>query len=61
MAERLERWTCSSNSLYSGHWRDLEVVSSLASVRNSGSLFQSNVCNLFSLVNLLLSVLSRCP
>ena len=35
------------NSLYSGHCRDLEVVSSLARVRNSGSLFQSNVCNLF--------------
>ena len=35
------------NSLYSGDCRDLELVSSLASVRNSGSLFQSNVCNLF--------------
>ena len=35
------------NSLYSGHCRDLEVVSSLVRVRNSGSLFQSNVCNLF--------------
>ena len=35
------------NSLYSGHCRDLELVSSLASVRNSGSLFQSNICNLF--------------
>ena len=31
-------------SLYSGHCRDLELVSSLARVRNSGSLFQSNVC-----------------
>ena len=35
------------NSLYSGHCRDLELVSSLARVRNSGSLFQSNVCILF--------------
>ena len=60
VAERLERWTRSS-SLYSGHWRDLEVVSSLARVRYSGSLFQSNVCNLFSLGNLPLSVLLRCP
>ena len=34
------------NFLYSGHCRDLELVSSLARVRNSGSLFQSNVCNL---------------
>ena len=31
-------------SLYGGHCRDLELVSSLARVRNSGSLFQSNVC-----------------
>ena len=42
---------CSSkntvNSLYSGHCRDLELVSSLARVRKSGTLFQSNVCNLF--------------
>ena len=35
------------NSLYSGHCRDLQLVSSLARVRSSGSLFQSNVCNLF--------------
>ena len=35
------------NSLYSGHCRDLELVSSLARVRNSGSSFQSNACNLF--------------
>ena len=34
------------NSLYSRHCRDLKLVSSLARVRNSGSLFQSNVCNL---------------
>ena len=36
-------------------------MSSLARVRYSGSLFQSNVCNLFSLGNLPLSVLLRCP
>ena len=35
------------NSLYSGHCRDLKLVSSVARVRNSGSLFQSNVCNFF--------------
>ena len=40
------KWT-TVNSLYSGYYRDLELVSSLARVRNSGSLFQSNVCNLF--------------
>ena len=31
--------------------KDLELVSSLARVHNSGSLFQSNVCNLFSAGN----------
>ena len=35
------------NSLYSGHCRDLELVSSLARVHDGESLFQSNVCNLF--------------
>ena len=49
------------NSLYSGHSRDLKLVSSVARVRNSGSLFQSNVCNLFLPGIYLLSVLSRCP
>ena len=49
------------NSLYSGHCRDLKLVSSVARVRNSGSLFQSNVCNLFLPGIYLLSVLSRCP
>ena len=34
-------------ALYSGHCRDLKLVSSLATVRNSGSLFKSNFCNLF--------------
>ena len=36
------------NSLYCGLCIDLEEVSSLQRVRNSGSLFQSNVCDLFS-------------
>ena len=49
------------NSLYSGHCRDLKLVSSVARVRNSGSLFQSNVCNLFLPGIYLLSVLSGCP
>ena len=31
------------NSIYSGHCRDLELVYSLAEVRNCGSLFQSNI------------------
>ena len=31
------------NSLYSGHCRDLKLVSSVARVRNSGSLFQMSV------------------
>ena len=35
------------NSLYSGHCRDLKLVSSLARVRNSESLFQSILCNFF--------------
>lgn len=33
------------NSLYSGPCRDLKLVFSLARVCNSGSLFQSNICN----------------
>ena len=37
----------SQPALYSGHCRDLKLVSSLATVCNSGSLFKSNVCNLF--------------
>ena len=49
------------NSLYSGHCRDLKLVSSVARVRNSGSLFQSNVCNSFLPGIYLLSVLSGCP
>ena len=39
--------TTTVNSLYCGHCGDLELVSSLARVRNSEGLFQSNVCNLF--------------
>ena len=35
------------NSLYGGHFRDFELVSSLARVRNSGSLILSNLCSLF--------------
>ena len=54
------------NSLYCGHCRDLESVSSLARLRNSGSLFQSNVCNLFNgdlaAVRFIgVSVISGCP
>jgi len=55
------------NSLYCGHCGDLELVSSLARVRNSGSLFQSNVCNLFLPGNLAavriigVSVIAGCP
>ena len=32
---------------FSGDCRDLELVSSLVRVRNSGALFQSNVCKQF--------------
>ena len=48
-----EEWkkllSCKStvNSLYSGHCRDLELLSSLARVRYGGNLFQSNICNLW--------------
>ena len=35
------------NSLCSGHDGDLELMSSLPSVRNCKSLFKSNICNLF--------------
>ena len=44
-----------------GHPRDRELVSFIARVRNSGNLFQSNVCNLFLLGIELLFVLSGCP
>ena len=49
------------NSLYRGHCRDSALVSSLARVHNSGSFFQSNVCNLFLPGIWLLSVLSGFP
>ena len=35
------------NSRYNGHCKDLELVSSFERVRNSASVFQSNVCSLF--------------
>ena len=44
------------NSFYIGHYRDLELASSLARVRNSESSFQSNVRNLF-----FPGVFSYCP
>ena len=47
-----------SSALYGGHCRALELVSSLARVRNIERLFQSNVCKLFLLGIWLLSVLS---
>ena len=37
------------------------LIETLARVRNSGSLLQSNICNLFLLGIQLLSVFSRCP
>ena len=41
--------SCSStvNSLYSGHCRDLELLSSLARVHYGMNLFQSNISNLW--------------
>ena len=38
---------CTVDSLYCGHCRDLELVSSSARVHNRGSLLQSNLCSLF--------------
>ena len=46
------------NSFYCGHCGDLESVSSLARVRNIGSLFQSNI--IFAGI-WPLPVLSGCP
>ena len=47
---------CTVNFLHSGNCRNLELMSSLTRVRNSGGLFQSiNVCNSF------LPGLSVCP
>ena len=49
------------DSLYCGQLMDLEFVSSIVRVRNSGILFQSNVCNLFLPGIQLLPILSGCP
>ena len=54
-------------SIYSGHFGDLHLVPSLARVRNSESLFQSNVCNIFldrdlAAVRIIgVSVIAGCP
>ena len=37
------------DSLYSGHYMDLKLVSSLVRVHNNGNLFQSNIYNYFCL------------
>ena len=52
---------CTVNSLYSGHLSDLDLVPSIARARNRGSLFQSNIRDLFLPVIWLLSILSGCP
>ena len=52
---------CTVNFLYSGHLSDLELVSSIARARNGGSLFQSNIRDLFLPRIWLLSILSGCP
>ena len=51
---------------YSGHCRDLKLVSSLARVRNSESLFQSIICNFFTgdlaAVRIIgVSIIAGCP
>ena len=45
--KKLLSFSSTVNFLYSGHCRDLELLSSLARVRYSGNLFQSNICNLW--------------
>ena len=45
--KKLLSFSSTVNSLYSGHCRDLEWLSSLARVRYGGDLFQSNICNLW--------------
>ena len=47
------------NSHYSGHCRDITLVSTLARVRDSQSLILSNLCNLFLLGIQPLSVLGE--
>ena len=65
--KRLTWFPNTVNSFYSGPCGDPELVSSLARVRNSGSLFQSNVCNLFlagilATVRIIgVSVIAGCP
>ena len=53
------------NSICSGHCRELELVSSLAGVRNCGSLFQSNISffagELAAVRIIGVSVLAGCP
>ena len=49
------------NSLYCGHPRDRELVSLTVTVRNSGNLFQSNICNLLLPGIKLQPVLLGCP
>ena len=57
-----ERRGVTVNYRYNGHCRDLGLVSSLGvGVRNSGSLPQSNVCNLLFPRIQHLSLLSECP
>ena len=53
-------------SPYKGHCGDLELLSSLARVRNSGSLFQPNICTFFAwglaaVRIIVVSVIARCP
>ena len=44
---RSHRWPNTVKSICSGHCKDLELVSSLARVHNSESLYQTNVCSIF--------------
>ena len=54
------------NSLYSGQYRDLDLVSLSARARNSESLFQSILCNFFTgdlaAVRIIgVSIIAGCP
>ena len=44
--KKLFSFSSTVNSFYSRHCRDLELLSSLARVRYSGNLFQSNICKI---------------
>ena len=44
--KKLLSFSSTVNFLYSGHCRDLELLSSLARVRYSGTLFRSNICKI---------------